>query len=391
MKKQITLSKGFVQSLLNKKMRLLVVAGALVTCGIQAQIVTVRDTINYGDPENTAGSGTWTCPAGVIDMIVECWGGGGAGGSTSNYENGIVAYKSSVRGGAGAGGSYANKTIVGPSGNYNYAIGAGGIAPVATMSGSGNAAGTVILTNFTDLAVFSGGTTTFGESTVVAVGGNGGQSRTILGGTTDHTVGLGGTKVSTGNIGDVMSYGGAGADGPPITIVQRSAASGGSAGAGGDGGDVLDFITAGLAGANGGILGTGGGVAGVGSTSTSTYHGGTNGIVPGGGGSGATCTPANANANANYRKGGNGGNGRIIIIYRYLSTGLSTNQANAYVTVDGNSLKLHGNVTAVEVFDAQGRRFVSQANVTSVNVKGNGIFIVKMHTAQGVNVQKVII
>ncbi|HPF00186.1 MAG TPA: hypothetical protein PKY63_05930, partial [Bacteroidales bacterium] len=40
-------------------------------------------------------SGTWTCPAGVTSVTVECWGGGGGGGGTKNdYKYG---------GGAGAG------------------------------------------------------------------------------------------------------------------------------------------------------------------------------------------------------------------------------------------------------------------------------------------------
>ena len=30
--------------------------------------------------DTTAGSSTWTCPAGVTSITVECWGAGGGGG-----------------------------------------------------------------------------------------------------------------------------------------------------------------------------------------------------------------------------------------------------------------------------------------------------------------------
>ena len=80
---------------------------------------------------------------------------------------------------------------------------------------------------------------------------------------------------------------------------------------------------------------------------------------------------------------------RTIVANWSVATGLNDIKNSAYVTVEGSTLRLNGNVTDVEVFDAQGRRLVSERNVTSVNVKGNGIYIVRMHTAQGVNTQKV--
>ena len=52
----------------------------LVTASAIALLVltgtTSRATV---DPFTT--SGTWTCPVGVTTVSVECWGGGGAGGS----------------------------------------------------------------------------------------------------------------------------------------------------------------------------------------------------------------------------------------------------------------------------------------------------------------------
>ncbi len=56
---------------------------------------------------NTAGTGSWVCPAGVTSIKVEAWGGGGGGG----YAN------STNRGAAGGGGgeyTYSNTMTVVP-------------------------------------------------------------------------------------------------------------------------------------------------------------------------------------------------------------------------------------------------------------------------------------
>ena len=45
------------------------------------------------------GSGTWTAPAGVTSITIECWGAGGGGGMDTNSNNG--------GGGGGGGGAYA--------------------------------------------------------------------------------------------------------------------------------------------------------------------------------------------------------------------------------------------------------------------------------------------
>lgn len=74
-------------------------------------------------PSNTLGnpgSGAWTCPAGVIQVQVECWGGGGGGGG-----GGLTA---SGGGGGGGGGEYAcelNYPVI-PGQNYSYTCGNGG-------------------------------------------------------------------------------------------------------------------------------------------------------------------------------------------------------------------------------------------------------------------------
>ncbi|MEI6755366.1 MAG: hypothetical protein WCK78_19680, partial [Paludibacter sp.] len=56
---------------MKKVITLVMVLAAIMTGSLQAQSTV-----------NTSTSGTWTCPSGVTKVTIECWGGGGAGGST---------------------------------------------------------------------------------------------------------------------------------------------------------------------------------------------------------------------------------------------------------------------------------------------------------------------
>src|SRR5262245_61433581 len=80
------------------------IALAILLSGIIAQGTVTTFT--------TAGNMTWTCPAGVTSVQVECWGGGGGGGGVGKDYN---------VGGGGAGGSYVRHTItpVTPGTTYN--------------------------------------------------------------------------------------------------------------------------------------------------------------------------------------------------------------------------------------------------------------------------------
>jgi hypothetical protein len=69
----------------------------------------------------TAGSGTWTVPAGVTRIRVEAWGGGG-GGSTN---------------GSGAGGGYVTGIFDVSAGDVSYTVGAGGIGGSALPGTNG--------------------------------------------------------------------------------------------------------------------------------------------------------------------------------------------------------------------------------------------------------------
>ena len=90
-----------------------------------AQAALITNITTRGDGKTmitfTAGSGTWTVPAGVNSLEVLVVGGGGGGGQQSS--------------GAGAGGMYyASAYAVTPGSSVNVAVGAGGLGG----SGPGN-------------------------------------------------------------------------------------------------------------------------------------------------------------------------------------------------------------------------------------------------------------
>ncbi len=199
----------------------------------------------------TAGTSTWTCPAGVTSIKVEAWGGGGSGGSTST--GGL--------GGGGAGGSYVAHSAVSvvPGSSYALTVGAGGIP-----SSNGNSSGT------------AGGATTFASTLPVVANGGAFGNKAIGTGTLNTAFGLGGTNTNSGSGGTTYALG-----------TNGSNATFGNSGSGGNG--------AGLGGA-GGARKTSSGV-------------GLPGAVPGGGGSGSFA------ALTGGRAGGAGGAGQIIITY----------------------------------------------------------------------------
>ncbi|MEI6554281.1 MAG: glycine-rich domain-containing protein [Paludibacter sp.] len=223
----------------------------------------------------TPGTTTWTCPADVTSVTIECWGAGGAGGSVQTTTDATITSRAC----GGAGGSYAKITLTNlvPGTAYTYTVGAGGAAAIPTQAS----------------VAASGGSTTFNTSTVFAVGGPGGSNlynQASLG-----SLGLATAPVS-GNTGDVVWYGGNGG----VNGGTGAGAGGGSAGSTGNGG-------AGGTAANVGAAGAGGGGAG-GAGSAAATGTGTSGSIPGGGGGGAVVkTTANTS-----RLAGSGANGKIV-------------------------------------------------------------------------------
>ncbi len=207
---------------------------------------------------STNGTYTWTCPASVTSVTVECFGAGGGGGS-------IAASTGQAGGGGGGAYSYSVVTVV-PGTNYTVVVGLGGSA------------------------VTAGANSTFNTSVVVAAGGSAGASGANgaggAGGTTAASTGSTTYSGGTGGTGSASGSGGGGGGG-----------GAGSTGAGGNGASP----TAGI-----GTTNNVGGNGGTGVTGNST---GVSGSGYGGGGSGAS------RSSNGSRTGGSGADGAVLITY----------------------------------------------------------------------------
>lgn len=220
----------------------------------------------------SAGSGTFTVPAGVTALTVEAWGSGGGGAASGSND----------AGGGGGGGAFAriDSLAVTPGQVIDFVVGAGAGNPGAGNPGQPGQASWFLA-----------------PSTLLAQGGGGGGVGSISAG------GAGGSAASS--VGDVRwsgGNGGAGLDSNP-PAQRGGGGGGGSAFAtedGGNGGDGAQNAP----GAGG--LGTGNGGAG----GQATVTAGEPGSAPGGGGGG--CSGAGA---------GGGGDGRLVISYGISSEG----------------------------------------------------------------------
>ena len=226
-------------------------------------ICLIAISINYAQtsPQTYNTTGTFTVPAGVYQVTIDAWGGGGKGGSCLS-QNGINV------GGGGGGGAFASKSIaVTPGTTYTVTVGAG-----ATTTAAG------------------GDSWFLNNTTVLAKGGNSTANNVKIGST-------GGSAASS--IGDLKASGGNGATG--IDNV-----SGGGGGAGAEPGEI--GVTPSANDYRGAIASCYGGNGGDGYIAVNGD--GFPGYSPGGGGGGGR---RNNNNGSNSGLGGFGGNGRIII------------------------------------------------------------------------------
>jgi uncharacterized protein (TIGR03437 family) len=175
------------------------------------------------------GSSTYTTPASVTALLVECIAGGGGGGGAAG---GLL---SAGAAGSGGSGSYARKYISSAAASYSVSVGNGG---------PGGAAG--------DNAGSSGGSTTFG-TILTCNGGSGGPGSGAAGLTGSIVTGGPGGAVSSG--GDVNIGGQAGGNGVRLSGTVSASEPGGSSYFGGGAAGVLD--AAGISAANYGAGGSG--------------------------------------------------------------------------------------------------------------------------------------
>jgi hypothetical protein len=216
---------------------------------------TVSQTVN--------GVYAWTCPAGVTQAEIECWGagaGGGGGGASQGGEG-------------GGGGEYTQEPAyaVVPGTVYTYAVGAGGTG--GTTGNSGGAGGSTLF----DTSNFNG------IGGVLAAGGSAGAA---------YTGGPGGS--GSGQTVDFPG-GSGGGDGAQLTGGCGGGGSGGFTGGGGSGTD-----STGTTGTAGGAAGTGGGFSpgAAGGAGGNSGANGSNGASPGGGGGG--CGAATASGQVQF-------------------------------------------------------------------------------------------
>lgn len=266
-------------------------------------------------------SGSFTVPAGVTSITVECWGAGGGGSTITS---------SGRRGGGGGGGAFASRTLspVIPGTVYNFTVGAGGAASAA----GGN---TVFLTG---IIAAAGGTGGVYNSTTAGVGGAAGAS-------------FGSTRWSGGNGangGGTNSGGGGGGAGTTAAGGNAAGATGGAGGfaLGGDGGD--------------GVWGSANGNPG------STY---------GGGGSGAVTN------SGTDRNGGIGAGGAIRISWTCPTYSLTSTSATSVCVNNSSTVTLASTAAGLPVgtytvtYNLTGANTVAGATATmTVTTAGTGSF-----------------
>ncbi len=235
----------------------------------------------------TAGATTWTVPACVSSVTVECWGGGGGSGGDGRDPGG---------GSAGGGGAYSSSVInVTPATVYNLMVGGGGSAGTGPFGQPGSSGG-------------NGGDSWFiNSTTVMAKGGAGGITRNGIWGVLPG--GQGGQK--SAGYGTIKNSGGNGGSTYGInsnTCCGYTSGGGGGSSAGplSDGNNGADAPAAskGPPGA-GGTAVAGGGAGGAGTGNGGIQTPGVAGSAPGGGGGGGQ----------NHSPGALGGTGQVKLTW----------------------------------------------------------------------------
>ncbi|MBS1946123.1 MAG: T9SS type A sorting domain-containing protein [Bacteroidetes bacterium] len=233
---------------------------------------------------SSAGTYTYTVPAGVTSITIYCWGAGGGSGGC------VAGGKDQAGGGGGGGACTKNIFTVTPGQSLTIVVGAGGTAG-SSAGTNGGLGGTSSVTGI-------------GVS-ITAAGGSGGNGVTTNGG-----AGTGGAGGSTGSGYSVIYSGGNGSTGVRSTSKEVGGAGGGGAGSGGAGGNgIPGTVTGGGSNSTGGTGGAGTypGGNGAGAIVSDGSFPGVAGNGPGGGAAGAA-TYATANP------GAVGGDGQVAIL-----------------------------------------------------------------------------
>ncbi len=234
-------------------------AGQVLTSNGAGALPTMQTVSSAGSLKSfqifTSGTAqTYTRPAGIASILVECLAGGGGGGGVDAAANTVGAA------GGGGGGGYGRKWYASAASTYTYTVGGGGNGGTA---GANNGS--------------TGTNTTF--DTMTANGGVGGMGIVAL------------------NVGCLVAVGGVGGGSTGCDVN----------GAGYCGQSGVAGLGSAVGGAGGGSLYGGGAVGVFNNTLTTSTAGGTGGLY-GGGGSGAVSFTGTVD-----RAGGNGAAGLIIV------------------------------------------------------------------------------
>lgn len=262
-----------------------VAGGYIYSAGGATGTTTVTNTYY------TAGSTSWTVPAGVTSVTIKTWGGGGGGGAGNGGTG---------SGGAGGGGGYAKIVSTVTAGDaLNISVGSGGTRGNGTgLGGDGGGLSSVTNTTTATLLVKAGGGAGGGGSRgsgTGGAGGAGGGSSGVIG-----SNGTGGTPGGRGSPGTTTTGGAGGSAG-----VNGSAGAAGVANAGGNAASSSSANCTTAGSGSGGAGGTGGGGnAGIRTTNCANGGGGGAGRFGGGGGGSSGST---------NRGGGGGGGGSSYV------------------------------------------------------------------------------
>lgn len=274
----------------------------------------------------TAGTSTWTKPAGAKLVYILAFGGGGGGGSGRRRASGSSATAAFGGGGGGAGGRselWIPAAALGSTETVTVGPGGTGGAATTVDDTNGNAGSSGDSSLFGSLVAARAGAGASGGSTTGAGSGNsgGGGADGITSGGTSYTASGGAGGLSSSSAGSRGGYrAGGGGGGVGFAAASTTATNGQAGGLGGanysnstvstGGGGALGLAESnGTNGANAAsyfVGGSGGG--GGGSGVTTAGNGGNGGYPSGGGGGGGAGHAVNSGA------GGNGGNGYVRIV-----------------------------------------------------------------------------
>ena len=71
---------------------------------------------------------------------------------------------------------------------------------------------------------------------------------------------------------------------------------------------------------------------------------------------------------------------------------VNQNTDKEMITVEGHTINLHGAIGMINVFNSVGGLVLSEKTSNrNIELKSNGIYLIKLETAQGIKVQKVLV